>query len=187
MRAAEFKRGHVLEINGKAYMVRDMQVQSPSSRGGNTLYKVTFREVVSRQKLDQTFKGEDQLPEIDLVKRPVSLLYTEAEATTFMDTEDYQQYTMDNSAIEAEQAYLMDGLEGILVLLIDGAPVGIELPASVEMEVSECAPAMKGGTAAARTKPATLTSGLVVQVPEYVAQGERIKVNTATGEFMSRA
>lgn len=187
MRASELKRGHVVAIGGKVYMVREVQAKSPSSRGATTLYKVTFREVVSRQKLDQTFKGDDLLDEVALLRRPVQYLYSEGDATTFMDTEDYQQYTLDDGVIEAERPYLVDGLEGLMVLLVEGRPVGLDLPGTVEMEVTECAPSMKGGTAAARTKPATLTTGLVVQVPEYISTGERIKVNTATGEFVSRA
>lgn len=186
MRASELKRGHVVAIDGKVYMAREVQAKSPTSRGANTLYKVTFREVVSRHKLEQTFKGEDTLEEVELLRRPVQFLYSEGEATTFMDTEDFQQYTLDDAAIEAERPYLVEGLDGLMVLLIEGGPVGLDLPGTVEMEVTECAPPMKGGTAAARTKPATLSTGLVVQVPEYITIGDRIRVNTASGEFVSR-
>jgi elongation factor P len=104
-----------------------------------------------------------------------------------MDLEDYQQYPMDNEAIAGELPYLVDGLEGVYALVSEGTLLGLELPATVELEVTECVPAMKGSSASARTKPATLSTGLVVQVPEYIAQGDRVRVNTATGEFMARA
>lgn len=186
MRANELKRGHVVEIDGSIYVVKEVQVKSPSSRSGNTLYKVEYRNVVTKQKFEQTYRGEDLVQEVEFTRRPVQLLYRESASCTFMDKESYEQYTFDNEAIEAELPYLVDGLDGIHALVANGTLLGIELPATVEMDIVECAPGIKGASASARTKPATLTTGLVVQVPEYLAPGERIKVNTATGEFMSR-
>ncbi|GAB6039414.1 elongation factor P-like protein EfpL [Endothiovibrio diazotrophicus] len=187
MRASELKKGAVVTIDGEAYVVKGVQVQTSSSRSGNTLYKVEFRHAVTKRKFDKAFKGEDVLAEADFQRRAVQFLFRETDSCTFMDNESYEQYALDNEAIEAELPYLIDGLEGINVLLVEGAPAGVELPGSVEMEVVETTPSIKGATAAARSKPATLTTGLVVQVPEYIAQGERIKVNTTSGEFMSRA
>lgn len=187
MKANELKRGQVVNLDGRICMVREVQVKSPSSRGGNTLYKVTYRDVLSRQKVEDTYKGDDVVNAADLVRRPVQLLYDEGDTTTVMDVEDYNQYTLDHDAIEAELPYMTDNMEGLMLLLVEGAPVALELPAAVELEVTECAPAMKAASSSARTKPATLTTGLVVQVPEYIAQGERIRVNTVTGEYMSRA
>jgi elongation factor P len=187
MRASDLKRGTVVSIDGRTYMVREVTVQSPSSRSGNTLYKVQYRDVVTRQKLEHAYRGDDDLQEVSFERRPVQLLFREAESCTFMDLEDYQQYPMDNEAIAGELPYLADGLEGVHALVSKGTLLGLELPAAVELEVTECAPAMKGSSASARTKPATLATGLVVQVPEYIAQGDRVRVNTATGEFMARA
>lgn len=187
MRANELKRGHVVEIDGATYVVKEVQVKSPSSRSGNTLYKVEYRNVVTKQKFEQTYRGEDLVQEVEFTRRPIQLLYQESASCTFMDKESYEQYTFDNEAIEAELPYLVDGLAGIYALVANETLLGIELPATVEMDIVECAPGIKGASASARTKPATLTTGLVVQVPEYLAPGERIKVNTATGEFISRA
>jgi elongation factor P len=187
MKASELKRGMVVAVDGAPYIVREVQVKTPSSRSGNTLYRVLFRNVVTRQKLDQTYRGDEPLPEVSFERRPVQLIYREADACTFMDLEDFQQYTLDAEALEAELPYLTEGLEGVHALVSDGALLGIELPATVELEVVDCAPAMKGASASARTKPATLSTGLVVQVPEYIAPGERLRVNTATGEFSARA
>lgn len=187
MKANELKRGQVVNVDGRICMVRDVQAKSPSSRGGNTLYKVIFRDVLSRQKVEGSYKGDDVISAAELVRRPVQLLYTEGTATTVMDTEDYNQYALDHEAIEAELPYLTDNMSGLQLLLVEGAPAGLELPAAVELVVTECAPAMKAASSSARTKPATCTTGLVVQVPEYIAEGERIKVNTGAGEFMSRA
>lgn len=187
MKASELKRGTVVSIEGRTYMVREVSVQSPSSRSGNTLYKVQFREVVTRQKLEQAYRGEDDLQEVSFERRPVQLLFREVDSCTFMDLEDYQQYPMDHEAIAAELPYLVDGLTGLYVLVSEGTVLGLELPATVELEIVDCAPSLKGASASARTKPATLSTGLVVQVPEYIAPGERVRVNTVTGEFMARA
>jgi elongation factor P len=90
-------------------------------------------------------------------------------------------------SLEAEQPYLTDGLEGLHALVADGVPLGIELPATVVLTIQDCAPALKGTSASARSKPATLSTGLMVQVPEYLEPGEEIRVNTVTGEFSGRA
>jgi len=176
----------VVGIDGNRFIVKDIQVKSPSSRGANTLYKVRFNNVVTKQKMEQTYKGEDSFQDVDFSRRSVQLSYKEADSHTFMDNEDFVQYTIDNSLIEDEMLYLVDGLEGLYALVADGELLGIELPSSVEMEIVECSPSIKGASASARTKPATLFTGLVVQVPEYLSTGEIIKINTSNGKFMSR-
>lgn len=187
MKASDLKKGMVIQVDGGNVLVREIQVQSPSSRSGNTLYKVRGRDVVSRQKFERGYKGEEQLQDVELVRRPVQFLYSDNDTCTFMDKENYEQYLFDLEAVEDELKYLSDGLDGILALLVEDAPLAIELPASVALMIIECAPGMKGASAVARNKPATLSTGLVVQVPEYLIPGEAIKVNTATGEFISRA
>lgn len=187
IKANELKKSMVVGIDGHRYVVKDIQVKSPSSRGANTLYKVRFNNVVTKQKMEQTYKGEDSFQEVNFSRCPVQLIYKEADSCTFMDNEDYTQYTVDNSLIEDEMLYLTDGLEGLYALIADGELLGVELPSSVDMEIVECSPSIKGASASARTKPATLTTGLIVQVPEYLSAGEVIKINTTNGKFMSRA
>lgn len=187
MKASELKKGTVISIEGNKFLVKEVQVQSPSSRSGNTLYKVLARNVVSKQKLEKNFKGEDVVQEVEFYRRPVQLLYRETESCVFMDTETYEQFTLDNVSLEQELPFLADGLEGLMALISDGDLLGIELPGTVIMEIVDCAPSIKGASASARTKPATLPTGLVVQVPEYLSPGERIKINTINGEFVSRA
>jgi len=177
----------VVGIDGNRYVAKDIQVKSPSSRGANTLYKIRFNNVVTKQKYENTYKGDDSFQDVDFVRKPVQMIYKESDSATFMDNEDYTQYTVDNALIEEEAAYLIDGIEGLYALIADEELLGIELPSSVDLEIVECAPSIKGASASARTKPATLSTGLVVQVPEYLAQGEIIKVNTSNAKFMSRA
>jgi elongation factor P len=187
MKASELRKGVVLRVNGRNILIKGVDVQSPSSRSGSTLYKVRGHDVVSKQKFEASLKGEEALQTVEFERRPVQYLYQDTDACTFMDKETYEQYSLDNAALEEERRYLDDGLEGITALVADGAVLGIELPATVALEVVDTAPAMKAASSSARTKPATLTTGLVVQVPEYLTIGERIKINTVTGEFISRA
>ena len=187
MKTNEIKKGMVVQIDGQNILIKHVQVQSPSSRSGSTLYKVTGRNVVSKQKFDKTYKGDENVDAVDFTRRAVQLLYRDADGCTFMDAETYEQYVMSEADIEEELPYIVDGQEGINALIADGALLGIELPATVNLEIVECSPGIKGASASARTKPATLSTGLVVQVPEYLTPGETIKVNTDTGEYMSRA
>lgn len=187
MKASELKKGHVIQVDGRSIYVKEVQVQTASSRSGNTLYKARGQDVASKQKFERSFKGDDSLQPVEFERRPVQFVFNDADGCTFMDAETYEQYTLSNDVLEEERPYLVDGLEGIYTLIADGVVLGIELPATVVLEVTETSPAMKGATASARNKPATLNTGLVVQVPEYLASGERIKVNTITGGFISRA
>lgn len=186
MKANEIKKGLVIQVDGNNISIKKVQVQTSSSRSGNTLYKVTGQNVVSRQKFEHNFKGDDVVGTVDFFRRPVQLLYRDADGCTFMDTETYEQYVVAESIIEDELHYLSDGIEGVVALIVDDILIGIELPASLQLEIVACSPGIKGASASARTKPATLSTGLVVQVPEYLSSGETIKINTDTGEFMSR-
>lgn len=187
MKASELKRGLVLQIDGHTIFIKDVQVQTASSRSGNTLYKTRGYDLVSRQKFERSFKGDEVVSGVDFERRAVQFLYRDSDGCTFMDKESYEQYSLGTDSLEDDLAYLTDGLDGIHALIADGTLLGIELPATVLLEITECAPAMKAASASARSKPATLSTGLVVQVPEYLTPGEQIKVNTSTGEFMSRA
>jgi elongation factor P len=104
-----------------------------------------------------------------------------------MDSENYEQFILSADLLQDEASFLYDGLEGLIALISNGELLGIELPTTIALEITECAPGMKAASSSARTKPATLTTGLVVQVPEYLTPGEHIKINTETREFISRA
>lgn len=177
----------MFHLDGKNILVKSVHVQSPSSRSGNTLYKVSGYDIISRQKFERSFKGDEVVDTIEVSRQSVSLLFRDVDGCTFMDTESYEQYTLSDEAVEEELPFLSEGLEGLKALVSEGSILGIELPASVVLEIENCAPAMKAASSSARTKPATLNSGLIVQVPEYLTPGEKIKVNTDTREFISRA
>lgn len=185
-KASEVKKGAILRHKGQVCVVRRIETRSPSSRGSNTLYKMKLQNVQSKQNLDETFKGEDLFEDVDFVRRNSSYSYFDGEMYVFMDDEDFTQYSFNEDDLDGQTGYLSEGLSGILVIVIDGTEAGIQLPVSVDLEIVETAPALKGGSVTKRTKPATLAGGLEVQIPEYLAQGEVIKVNTESGEYMSR-
>ncbi|MCB1692839.1 MAG: elongation factor P-like protein YeiP [Pseudomonadales bacterium] len=186
-RASELKRGDVIDFDGVPHVVSSFEAKSPSARGAATLYKVRFHNLITGSKLDESFKGDVFLNEADCERVPVQFSYIDGDQYIFMSTSDYAQHALSADDIEEQVPYLIDGLEGITALLVEGKIVSIDLPQSVVMEIVETIPAIKGATASARSKPATLSTGLVVQVPEYIEQGEHIKINTESGKFMSRA
>ncbi len=186
-KASELKRGMVVEINNAPYIVKNVESRSPSSRGAQTIYKIRFNNAQTGQKQDESCKADETFKEMDLIRRQVQFLYSDGDMFTFMDVEDYSQHTLNKEELEDDLGYLVDGLEGIQVLLIDDRVLGIELPQAVSLEIKDTAPSLKGATATGRTKPATLVTGLEVQVPEYIETGEVIKINTGTCKFMSRA
>ena len=185
-RASEIKKGSVVEIDGEVYVARQVEKRNPSARGASTLYKVRFFNVRNGQKLEQTLKGDELLKDGDLTRKSVQFSYQEDNLVTFMDTEDFSQHTLDKEALEEQSPYMTEDLEGMIALLVDGHIVGIELPQTVELEITETAPGIKGASASARTKPALLSTGLEIQVPEYLESGERVKVNTSNAKFISR-
>lgn len=187
MKANELKRGLVIQVDGHNVLIKDVQVQTAASRSGNTLYKIRGHNIVSHQKFEQAYKGDDPVTLVEFVKRPVQLLYRDADGCTFMDSESYEQYLLPEATVADDLPYISDGLQGIHALIADDVLLGIELPPTVVLEIVDCAPGIRGASASARTKPATLSTGLVVQVPEYMERGERVKVNTASGDYMSRA
>ena len=186
-KASDLKKGSVVEHDGEVYIARQIDKRNPSARGASTLFKVRFFNIRSGQKLELTLKSDDFIKDGDLTKRSVSFSYREGDMINFMDTEDYSQYTLNADVLEEQAGYMTEDLEGMIALLVDGQIVGVELPQTVVLEITDTAPGIKGASATSRTKPATLSTGLEVQIPEYLESGELIKVNTANAKFVSRA
>ncbi len=186
-KACDIKKGAVVSINDQPYIVKQIEVRNPSARGAATLYKMRFAHAQTHQKHEATFTGDDLLKPVDFSRREVQFLYQEGDSYIFMDKENYSQHPLDRDTLEDQIPYLSDNLDGIYGLIVEEHCVGIELPQTVILEIVETAPNMKNASATNRSKPATLNTGLEVQVPEYIESGEHIKVNTVTGKFMSRA
>ena len=187
MKAGDIKKGNVVEHNGSVYQVRDIDRSSPQGRGGNVRFRFTMYSVPGGNKTDASFDADDDLKEVELLRRQASFSYRDGEAFVFMDDEDYTPYTLDADVVGDDAGYITDGLSGCFVQIIDDLPVAVQLPQTVALEVVETPPELKGGTATKRPKPARLSTGLEIQVPEYIANGERVLVNTTSGEFSGRA
>lgn len=186
MLAKEIKPGAIVNYNDAPCLIESVNVQSPSARGAATLYKYRARNLITKQKVDITLKGTDSLDLADFARRPVKFMYADASQLYFLDQENYEQYGLARESVAEESKYLTEELEGVQVLIYNDQAVGLQLPAAVELTVTQCDPGVRGNSATGRTKPATLETGLVIQVPEYLEQGERVKVDTRTGEFLGR-
>lgn len=186
-KASELKKGQVVEIGDEPYIVKQIDSKSPSARGASTIYKIRFIHAKTKQKRDESMRGEDFLRDADCQRVQVQYSYSDGESLCFMNMEDFNQYFLPASELEDESKLLVEGLDGIYALLIDGEIAGVELPQFVELEITETDPVVKGASATSRTKPATLSTGFVLQVPEYLDAGEVVKVISATGKFSSRA
>ncbi len=187
MQAKDIKTGTVVVYDGDPVVIEGISVQSPSARGAATLYKFRARNVVTRNKIDITSKGTDSLGEADFSRRNVQMMYSDATHLHLMDQEDYHQYELPLEDVAQQLPYITEGLEGMRALIYNDACVGLDIPAAVELKITQCDPGVKGNSATSRTKPATLETGIVVQVPEYIKEGETLKIDTRTGVFLSRA
>jgi len=187
MLAKDLKPGGIVLYNDAPHAVESVNVQSPSARGGATIYKFRARNLVNKQKADFACKGTDNLDEADFQKREVTLMYSDGDQVHFLDAQDYNQYSIPEDDIADEMQYVTESLGGILALVYNDECVGLQLPATVELQIVECDPGVKGNSATSRNKPAKLVTGLTIQVPEYLKQDEAVKVDTRTGDFLGRA
>ncbi|GHG01679.1 elongation factor P-like protein EfpL [Thalassotalea marina] len=185
-KASEVKKNQAIEFNGGVYIIKDIERSVPQGRAGGSLYRMRMYNVVTGGKVDETFKDVDMLNYADLIRRASMFSYLDGEEYVFMDNEDYTPYNIHKDAIAEEVLFINESTQGVQVILVDGTPVGLDLPSSVELEVLETDPSIKGASATSRTKPATLSTGLIIQVPEHISTGDIVKINTEEKKFMGR-
>ncbi|WP_278405463.1 elongation factor P-like protein YeiP [Pseudoalteromonas ruthenica] len=186
-KASEIKKHAAIEYQGRVMIVRDIERSVPQGRAGGSLYRMRMYDVVDGTKVDETFKAEDMLNFADLQRRAAMFSYVDGDEHVFMDEEDYTPYHLNKDSIAEQLLFIDESIKGLQVVLVEGRPVSIDLPTSVELVIEDTSPSIKGASASARTKPATLSTGLVVQVPEHISSGDKIKINTAESKFISRA
>jgi elongation factor P len=184
--ANELKVGTIYITNNAPYMVETLMKQMPSARGGATLYKIRARNLLNKTKIDASYRGEDAFQQPDFRRTPMQYLYREGDMCVFMDLESFDQPAMPAADLEYELQYMTDGMEGLSGLILDERLVGIQLPDVVELELVECDPAIKGQSATSRTKTAKTATGVSVQVPEYMENGEIVRVDTRDGKCLGR-
>ncbi len=185
--AGDFKKHMRIEIEGEPYSIVEVRIQSPTARGGSTLVKTKVRSLRTQNLLEKTFKTSDRIEEPQLEMRPVQFLYHDDAGFHFMDTDSYDQFSLGRDELGEAADYLIDGLAGIRSVVFNGKVISIDLPQTVNLEIVETDPVVRGATAQAQTKPAKLASGLTVQVPAYMEPGEVITVDTREARCLGRA
>jgi elongation factor P len=184
--ANDLRRGVVFQLDSVPCAVIDVSFQSPTARGGNTLVKTKYRNLLTGQVLNNSFKSSDKLDEADFVRRKGQFLYATGDAGVFMDQENYEQYELSGDLYDDVKGFLLEGGDVTLGIFNDQV-VTLEVPQVVELIVTETAPAIKNATATAQTKEAILETGIPIQVPGYLEAGEKVKVDTRECRFVSRA
>jgi len=185
--AIELKRKMYFEYDAAPYHCLDVDVSTPTARGGQTLVRVKMRNLLTRAVFDRTFKAGDKLKEPDLEVVEASFLYSGGDGYHFMDQESFETLTLQPETLGEDRLLLVENVI-VQVQKYNGRPIGLQLPPHVELTVADTEPAVRGDTTAGNvTKRATLQTGLEIRVPLFIKQGERIKVHTETKDFAGRA
>ncbi len=179
----DFKRGLKIEIDGTPYEIVEFQHVKPGK--GGAFVRTKLRNVLTGRVVDETFRSGEKVGKPDMETRVMQYLYREGEDYVFMDMTSYEQMHMNADQTGGKGGYLKDGQEA-KVLLYNGNPLDIDIPASVVLQVVETEPGAKGDTVSNVTKPAIMETGITVNVPLFINQGESIKVDTRSGEYISR-
>ena len=179
----DFRKGLKIEIDGTPFEIIEFQHFKPGK--GGAMVRTKLRNILNGRVLDNTFRSGEKVDRPNLESRDMQFLYHEGEQLVFMDMTTYDQMHMDAEATDGKANYLKDGQE-CRVLLYNEKPLDIEIPASLVLEVTETEPGAKGDTVSNVTKPATLETGVVIQVPIFVNIGDRVKVDTRTNGYLDR-
>ena len=185
--AIDIKRKMYFEFENAPYYCMDVEVSTPTARGGQTLVRFKMRNLITRAVFDKTFKASEKFKEPDLETVEASYLYSDGDGSYFLDQTSFETIQLSPDKLGDALRFL---LEGVIIKIdkFNGNPIGIQLPEKVELTVSYTEPGVRGDTASgAVTKPATLETGLEVRVPFFVKEGEKVKIYTETGEFAGRA
>ncbi len=185
--AIDVKRKMTFEYENVPFYCLESEISTPTARGGQTLVRLRMRNMLTRAVFDKTFKASDKFKEPDLETIPASYLYSDGDGSYFLDQVSFETIALSKAMVGDALDLLIEGA----MLQIDrynGNPIGLQLPAQVELEVAYTEPGVRGDTASgAVTKPARLETGLEIRVPFFIKEGEKVKVHTETREFSGRA
>jgi elongation factor P len=184
MKASDIRRGHVLIIDGQPCRVMDFQHRTPGNL--RAFVQVRLRNLTSGNTFDTRLSATEFVEDARLDTKDMQVMYRDANGVHVMDSESYDQYTLDDEVV-GDQGQWMDSGLNFQAEWLNGRPIAILLPAMAELEVVETAPIMKTATKTASTKPAKLSNGVTIQVPEFISEGERVRVNPRDGVYLERA
>jgi elongation factor P len=183
IQATRLRKGMLIKLGQDLFRVLDLQHFTPGNKRG--FVQAKLRNIRSQTLIDHKFRSEDDVERATLDERQMQYLYSDGSDYYFMDTTSFEQVHIASEVLGDSVNYILP--DAVISVDFYGAePVGIELPQSVDLRVEETAPGIKGATASAQVKPARLETGLVIQVPPFVNNGDKVRVNTETGEYQSR-
>ena len=180
----DFKKGLKIELDGTPYVIVDFLHVKPGK--GGAFVRTKLKNLMSGKVLDQTFRSGEKVKRPDLVEREMQYLYRDGDDFYLMDNQNYEQIALTAEQLGDAVLFLTENMN-VNVLFFNQQPVAVDIPNFVELEVTQTEPGVKGDTASGGSKPATLESGAVIQVPLFINEGERVKVDTRTGTYMERA
>jgi elongation factor P len=183
MDTSDIRKNLKIMIDGQPYIVVEFQFVKPGK--GQAFTRVKLRNMMSGSVLERTFKSGEKLEPADVEVRTMQYIYPDGENFVFMDADSGEQLIVPGERMESEKQWLADGMN-VEVTLLKGNPIGVELPAHVELQITQSDPGLKGDTASGATKPATLSTGAVVNVPLFIDEGEWIRIDTRTGLYLER-
>jgi elongation factor P len=184
MRAGDLKVGTFIEIEGRIYEVVDVERQKVAQRQPHI--KTKLKETITGKVIERTFVSSDELKSPDVSLRYAKFLYSDGDEFVFIDSETYEEYRFKSEALKDIAVWFIEGVE-FQVIVANQSPIAIRLPKVIELEVVDTPPGIRGDTESGGIKPATLSNGVVIQVPLHVKKGERIKVNPEKNEYLGRA
>ena len=179
----DLRTGLVLEIDGVLYSVVEFQHVKPGK--GGAFVRTKIRNMETGRVIDKTFNAGEKVKDVRIDRVEMQYLYSSGDTYHFMNTETFDQMEMPKSLVEEVAAFMKENTV-VTVQMREGQPIGLELPTFVDLKIVETAPGVKGDTVSGGTKPATLETGKVVQVPLFVEQGATVRVDTRTGDYVSR-
>ncbi|MDO4912612.1 MAG: elongation factor P [Lactobacillus sp.] len=185
VQAIDLKKGMIFEQDGKLIQVIAANHHKPGK--GNTVMQMDLKDVRSGSVVHKTMRPSEKVELVEVNKKNAQYLYNEGDAYTFMDTDTYEQYTITKEQLGDDRLYFIPNIELQLEFTEEGELIGVELPGTVEMKVVETQPGIKGATVTGSGKPATMETGLVVNVPDFINEGETLVISTAEGTYKSRA
>ena len=180
---ANFRNGMILDIDGALWAITYFQHVKPGK--GGAFVRTRLKNLSTGSVIDRTFRSGDKVDAIRLEKREMQFLYSDTGTFHFMDSETYEQVGLDADLL-ADSAGLLQENETAYVMVVEGKPIGVELPNFVQLKVAHTEPGVKGDTATGAVKPATLETGAVVSVPLFVNRGDTLKIDTRTGDYVER-
>lgn len=180
---AEFRKGLRIELEGKPYLMVDFQHVKPGK--GGAFVRTKLKNMINGRVVDQTFRSGEKVGRPDLEEKEMQYLYRDGEHFVFMDNATYDQVFLSKEQVGEQSQFLQESIT-IKILYYNKEPIGLELPTFVELAVTAAEPGFKGDTASGGSKPATLETGAVIQVPLFVSEGDKIRVDTRSGTYIER-